>query len=57
VVDYPDAPPIGGGQAQGVWSGTTTNCYSGGNDVSSEDGATWSTGGYDLHFEVFIKAN
>jgi hypothetical protein len=57
VVDYPDAPPIGGGQAQGVWSGTTTNCYSGGSDLSSEDGVAWSTGGYDLHFKVFIKAN
>jgi hypothetical protein len=53
VVDYPDAPPLG--QAQGVWSGTTNNCYSGGSDVGSEDGVTWSADGDELHFEVFIK--
>jgi hypothetical protein len=55
VVDYPDAPPLG--QAQGAWTGTTTNCYAGGNDVGSEDGVTWSAGGDDLDFKVFIKAN
>jgi hypothetical protein len=55
VVDYPDAPPIG--QPQGVWSGTTTDCYSGGNDVGSGDGVTWSLGSDELHFEVFIKTN
>ena len=55
VVDYPDAPPLG--QAQGAWSGTTTNCYSGGNDVGSEDGVTWGPAPDDLHFKVLIKAN
>jgi len=55
VVDYPDAPPLG--QAQGAWTGTTTNCYSGGNSVESESGVTWSPQGNDLDFKVFIKAN
>jgi hypothetical protein len=57
VVDYPDAPPIGGGQMQGVWAGTTNDCYAGGYDVFSKDGTSWGTYGYDQFFEVFIKAD
>jgi hypothetical protein len=57
VADYPDAPPIGPGQAQGNWDGTVSNCYAGGTDVKSEDGATWSAGAEDLHFKVYVRAN
>jgi hypothetical protein len=58
TVDYPEAPPAGYGQFQGVWMGSALVSYAGGALVSSADGDTWEPnagGDYDVHFETFVK--
>jgi len=55
-VSYIGAPPIGAGQGQGIWLGSTGNTYPGGNGYSSiSDGFTWSEGeNKDFHFQTYV---
>jgi hypothetical protein len=58
VVNYPDAPPPGGGQLQGDWLGATGNVYGSGDLVLSSDGGeSFFTLGYgdDVHFKTFVS--
>jgi len=58
IVNYPGAPPAGGGQGQGSWGGATGNAYPRGDLVISfNGGVSWiaESADFDLHFKTFIS--
>jgi len=64
VVDYPDAPPPGSGQIQGLWRGATNDVYVPGRALATCDfigcvvpGAWFeSLVGADQHFRTYVAA-
>jgi hypothetical protein len=64
VVDYPDAPPPGSGQVQGLWAGAVSDVYLPGRALASCDfigcvtpGAWFeSLVGADQHFRTYVAA-
>ena len=57
VVNYQGAPPPGGGQSQGIWTGATGNVYTGGETFFSVSGSSWFPSFMndgDLHFQTFV---
>lgn len=57
VVDYPDAPPPGAGQGEGVWIGATGDPYAGGEQSESRPNETaWQRQTCcDVHFQTFVS--
>ena len=56
-VNYIGAPPIGIGQGQGSWNGTTGDAYPKGGSCGSVDGLAWSCAdNEDLAFQTYVES-